>query len=859
MEPDRWRQVEKLYHSALSVPIEERPGFVQEACAGNEELRREVESLLSYESAAEDFINEPALQIAIRTNIPDESTLFEPELIGRTVSHYRVLEKLGGGGMGVVYKAEDTKLGRKIALKFLPEELSQDSDAVQRFQREAHAASALNHPHICTIHDIDEHDGRQFIVMELLEGQTLKHLIGGKPIEWRKTTELGAQVADGLHSAHVHGVIHRDIKPANIFVTERGEAKVLDFGVAKLVSPVSETAPADLTHTRMVIGTLPYMAPEQLRGEPADARTDIWALGAVLFEMACGTPPFRGETSFELSSNILHQPLPPLPSHVPLHLRAVIERCLRKDPAGRYQHAGDVRAALKDVQTGSTAPWTTLRYHLVRRHWLALCLAAIVLLSLLAALNLDPIRTAFRGGSPQIESLAVLPLENLSGDPAQDYLASGIHEALITDLAKLRGFRRVIARSSVKRFEKTTMTPQQIARELGVDALLTGTVLRSGNRVQITAHLITAEENQIWSERYDREFRDVLSLQNEIVSALTREIKLQLTPQEQARLKGPRPVNTEAFEAYLQGRFHWLKQTREDFDVAERYFQFALAKDPNFTLAYAGLGEVWLMRGDAGFQPPSETFPKATAFLAKAMEMDDSSAEVHVWLANLKSSIEWDWPGAEKELKRALELNPNLADAHFYYADALAVTKRFDEWKMQIERARELDPLNDFTESFYGWQLNYQHRYDEAIAVFQKLLPTGPNKASNYLGLWGAYYKKGMYDEAVAEARNYFAAIGEPQFADALGSVRGQTAYRTAMRRLGEAMAAQSKRRHVPATRIARMFAHAGDKNSAMEWLERAYQTRESPLIRLAVFWDWDDLRSDPRFQDLLRRMNLPS
>jgi adenylate cyclase len=267
---------------------------------------------------------------------------------------------------------------------------------------------------------------------------------------------------------------------------------------------------------------------------------------------------------------------------------------------------------------------------------------------------------------------------------------------------------------------------------------------------------------------------------------------------------------------------------------------------------------VWLVRGDAGFQPPSETFPKAASFLVKASEMDDSSAEVHVSLANQKCSIQWDWPGAEKEFKRALELNPNLAEAHFFYADMLAATKRFDEWKWEIARARELDPLNDFTESFYGWHLNYQHRYDEAISVFQKLLPTGPNKASNYLGLWGAYYKKGMYDEAAVEARNYFTAIGERQFTDALGSVRGQAAYRAAMRRVGLAMAAQSKRRHVPATRIARMFAHSGDNDAAMKWLERAYQARESPLIRSAVFWDWDDLRSDPRFQDLLRRMNLP-
>jgi len=402
------------------------------------------------------------------------------------------------------------------------------------------------------------------------------------------------------------------------------------------------------------------------------------------------------------------------------------------------------------------------------------------------------------------------------------------------------------------------MPPREIARDLGVDALLTGTVLRSGSRVQMTAHLISASEDPIWSERYDREFRDILTLQNEIVSAVTREIRLQLTPQEQARLKSPRPVNPDAYEAYLLGNFHHNKQTREDSLVAERYYKFALEKDPTYALAYAGLGGLWLQRGELGFQPPSEAFPKGTAYLAKAVELDDSSAEVHVSLANNKNAIDWDWAGAEKEFKRALELNPSLADAHFFYADMLIVLKRNDEWQREIQRARELDPLNDFKESFYGWHLNYLHRYDEAIPIFQKLLPTGPNKASNYLGLWGAYYKKGMYGEALTAAKDYFVATGERDFADALGAGQGKAVYRAAMKRVGEAMAAESKRRHLPAIRIARMFAHSGDKDAAIQWLEKAYQARESPLIRAAVFWDWDELRSEPRFQDLMRRMNLP-
>ena len=783
-------------------------------------------------------------------------------MLGQKLGHYRILEKIGAGGMGEVYRAHDETLDRDVALKVLPATSFTDPAARARLLREARTASQLNHPHICTIHEVGEADGQAFITMELIEGQSLSTRLAHGPLPFDEALRYGLHVAGALGHAHERGIVHRDLKSANVVITRSGLAKVLDFGLAKRLTDAdlegATRSQPSLTAPGALVGTLAYMAPEQLRGQPIDARGDVWALGVVLYEMATGNRPFQGNTSFELSSAILNSETPPLPVRMPMELRAVIGRSLEKEPARRYQNCSEVHAALEALHSGVVAPWAAWCYMLARRRWLALCALVVVLLALLTAMNLERLRTAIRGG-PRIASLAVLPLENLSGDPAQDYLASGIHEALITDLAKLRGFRRVIARSSVKRFEKTTMTPQQIAHELGVDALLTGTVLRSGNRVQITAHLITAGGDQIWSERYDREFQDVLSLQNEIVSALTSEIKLQLTPQEQARLKGPRPVNTEAFEAYLQGRFHYLKQTREDFDVAERYYQFALTKDPNFALAYAGLGMVWLMRADAGFQPPSETFPKATSFLVKASEMDDSSAETHVSLAHLRNGIQWDWPGAEKEFQRALELNPNLAEAHFFYADMLAVTKRFDEWKVEIKRARELDPLNDFNESFYGWHLNYQHRYDEAIPIFQKLLPTGPNKGTNHLGLWGAYYKKAMYDQAAVEAANYFMATGERQFADPLGSVHGQTAYRAAMRRVGLAMAAQSKLRHIPAIRIARMFAHAGDKDSAIEWLERAYQARESPLIRSAVFWDWDDLRSDPRFQDLLRRMNLPS
>lgn len=362
----------------------------------------------------------------------------------------------------------------------------------------------------------------------------------------------------------------------------------------------------------------------------------------------------------------------------------------------------------------------------------------------------------------------------------------------------------------------------------------------------------------MWTNRYERDLEDMLALRNEIVSAIVREIRAQLSPGEQTRLATRGRVNADAFEAALKGRFHWLRQTREDFDQAERYYQFALEKDPTYALAYAGLGSVWMMRGDAGFRPPSETVPIAREYMERALALDDGLADLHVMLGGQRA-VEWDWPGAEREYRQAVAANPNLADAHFFYADLLlTVLNKPDDWNRGIQRALELDPLNDFNRSYYGWHLNYLRRYGEAIPIFEQLLPSGPNKASNHLGLWGAYFRTGRYEAALAAARNYFEAAGDGEFASALGTGQNRDAYHAAMIRTGEMMVARSATRHVPAARIARMFAHAGDTDRAMVWLERAYTARESTLARLAVFWDWDDLRLDPRFQNLLARMNFP-
>jgi eukaryotic-like serine/threonine-protein kinase len=787
-------------------------------------------------------------------------------MIGTRLAHYHIVAKVGAGGMGEVYRAHDEQLDRDVAIKVLPADSIEDPALRARLLREARAAAALNHPSICTIHEVGEADGQSYIAMELVEGLPLSDIVSGRALPSDQGLRYGIQIADALAHAHARQIIHRDLKTGNVVVTPDGRVKVLDFGLAKRISDLDfaeaiteSRVPGTLTEAGSLVGTLAYMAPEQLCGQPADIRSDLWALGVVLYEIFAGRRPFTGQSTFELSSNILKMPPAPFPPSVPMALRAVIDKCLEKLPAGRYQTASEVRVAIEAIQAGTTTYSSGLLYRLRKRPWLASAAAIVVLAAATIVLNLEQLRTGLLGGSPSIESLAVLPLDNLSGDSTQDYFADGMTEALSTDLARLGGLKRVTARSSVMRFRGTSAPLAQIARELGVDALVTGSVLRSGDRISITAQLLDPiSGQQLWSNRYERRLQDVLVLRNEIVSAIVREIDAQLSPAEQARLASARTVNPEAFEAYLKGRFEWSKQTREGFDLAERYYQLALEKDPEYALAYAGLSSVWFMRADVGLRSPAETFPKASEFMDKAIALDDSAAELHVHLGNQKAAVTWDWEGAERAYQRALQLNPNSADVHFFYGHLLLVMRRVDESNRLMQRGLELDPLNEFQRSFYGWHLNYLRRYDEAIPIFLKLLPSGPNRASNYLGLWGAYYRKRMYPEAVNAAKEYFVATGDRDFADALGSGADVATYRAAMKRAGDAMVARSAERHVAALRIARMFAHAGEKDLALHWLERAYENHESTMMRLGVFWDWLDLHGEPRFQDLLRRLNLP-
>ena len=793
-------------------------------------------------------------------------------MVGTTISHYKILEKIGQGGMGEVFLAQDTSLDRKVALKFLPHSMQEDPVAHKRFLREAKSAAALDHPFICKIYETGKEDGKSFISMEYVQGETLKEQLTKGPLALKDTLEKATEIAEALEAAHKQNIVHRDLKPSNIMLTPEGHVKVMDFGLAKQLIPTEgvgsqEQALTALTKTGVTLGTLAYMSPEQLRGEEVDTRSDVFSFGVLIYEMIAGVNPFLKPQRMETASAILRDEPSPLSSwapEVPERLEHIVKEMLAKQADERYKSAREVRVDLQQL-AGGAVPFIPVGRRLTRRRWLALAgLGMVATLAIFLGLDVGGWRdwlSQFVGGSsgPGIQSLAVLPLDNLSGDPDQEYFAAGMHEALITDLAKLGGFKRVIARASMMRYQQTEKSLPEIAQELGVDAVITGSVLREGDRVRITAQLINAATQELlWADRYERQLGDVLSLQNEIVEAITREMNLQLTSEEQERLASARPVNPEAYEAYLKGRVYWYRQSPEQLETALEYFELALEKDPNYALAYTGIADTRFARGYRGVVPPREALPKAKAAALKAVELDDTLAEAHGVLANIRYYLEWDWAGAEREYKRAIELNPNYPDARVFYSRLLSTMRRPEEATPEIRRALELDPLNYLFQYVYGFDLLDMRRYDDAIAQFQNVLRTVPNSSGAHGGLWLAFRQKGMYEEALAAAKRRFEVADEREVVEGLERGYVQAGYPGAMSLAGENLAARSNLTYVPATWIAELYAHAGEKEQALEWLEKAYEERDPAMVGLLVVPRWDGLRDDPRFQDLLRRMNLP-
>ena len=805
-----------------------------------------------------EFCKKCATPLPSLKEIPVTKTLVTPtqELIGGTTfaGRYQIIQELGRGGMGVVYKAHDTKLKRTVALKFLPQELTHISEVKDRFMREAQAAAALDHPHICTVFEFDEAEDKTFISMAYIEGQSLRKKIESAPLELDEALRIATQVAEGLQEAHNRGVVHRDIKSANIMVTEKGQAKIMDFGLARVAGGTL------VTKEGMTMGTVAYMSPEQARGEEVDQRTDIWSLGVVLYEMFSGQLPFKGEHDQAVVYSILNErpkPITNLRSDIPMAIEQVVAKALEKNPDERYQNIEELIDDLKSISEGIVPEGIRARLRkakLLRRKKVILYagIAGLLIIMTVIALSL------FTGRAEAIDSIAVLPLENLTGDTGQEYFVDGVTDELIGQLAQI-GALRVISRRSVMRYKGSDKPLPEIARELNVDAVVEGTVHQVGDSVRIRVQLIDAlpEERNLWAQTYDRAMTDVLVMYCEMARAIASEIQVKLTPEEETRLARARQVNPEAYEAYLKGQSHWYKLTPPDLEAALQYFQSALEKDPNYALAHTGIALIWIGRQQMGLLPPSEATPKAKKAALRALELDSTLTEGHYALALIRTWSEWDWEGAEKAFKRAIELNPNYPDARVYYSNLLCYMGRPEKAIAQAERASELDPFNSLFQGIYGNVLLHMRRYDDAIVRFRNALRTSPNDPVGNAGLWESFHMKGMYEEALAAAKAFFTGIGLAMLEEVMMQGYAEAGYSGAMNLAADTLAEFSRTTFIAPWFISYVYAYAGKKNQSLEWLEKAYEMKDPnmPYIIEPIF---DILRDEPRFQDLLRKMNLP-
>jgi TolB-like protein/Flp pilus assembly protein TadD/predicted Ser/Thr protein kinase len=837
---NRWREIEDLYHAASERTADERRMYLDDACAGDEALRREVESLLANHELAASFLE----------STPGAPEIHERDRPARVVSGtpigpYVVQEFLRAGGMGEVYRARDTRLNRVVAIKFLPRAASADPGALERFQREARAASALNHPRICTIHDLGDYEGRPFIVMEYLEGQSLRDRIAGAPIPLPELLDLAVEICDALEAAHRKGIVHRDVKPGNIFLTTNGQVKILDFGLAKLGSePRSAPRPSaasgaidktaselTLTSPGSLVGTLAYLSPEQARGEEVDERSDIFSVGVVLYQMATGRPTFQGETSAELIGAILHE-RPTNPSAVnpaiPARLDRIILKALQKDPMQRYQSALELLTDLEDLRRVTAAAPRT-------RRWVLMSFGATA--AALAAGTFVPRLSIF--SRQRTMMVAVLPLENVGGDPGQAYFATGVHSELISTLRRLypEGLG-VIAQTSVEQYAGPNRNIDQIGADLKADYVVEGGVQRQGDRVRITAKLIRATDHrQIWTGSYEREVREAAALQAEVAHEVAQGIERSLKPNAAVEQALARPLNPDAYEAYLRG------------DYAK-----SVQLDPNFAPAYVGLANRLYLGALFGFVPPLETFAKVMDAGSRAVDLDDTNAAAHAVVALATLHRQYKWHEAESSFRRAVSLDPGNSDVRHGFAHFLLWANRGKESAEECSHALEHDPFDPDLIACVGWHSLWAGEYDKAIESAQRALSYDPHQLLALLVMGWTYEQKGMYQEAISALGKSFPST--PRTASVAHALAGSGRRQAAEDILAQLLADEPKK-YVSAYDIAIVYTGLGERDRALEWLSKAYDQHAGFMVYVYLDPRLQSLRGDPRFEDLLHRMGF--